>query len=352
MRRSRQLALIVSTILPLGAYLACGDDEASSGTTPTDQPDSSIVVGHQPDGAPIIEPGDEDGGNEIVTNDGGLVVSAAIDFDPDGDGDPTSLIWDDANSALWIADNRHNQIWKWTDAEGFFKYDTFPNAAPPDAATDIGQIAQLKDGTLVVPRFGFGLHGGIEFVNPSTQAGGEVPGTDPTKRRVGLWPTGDGTSMYGTYFRAANSMDDAGTVTLITEQGETDYAGGFQKPVAVLVIGQQLFVSDQNRGLLYVLPTDGGAVPPYATFSNIASPDTIVAGPNGTIISGQFRVLADGGSLQVRQISADGQSVKVIFGETTFVKPKGLAYDKTNKRLFVADSNGTTIRKLRIFPLQ
>lgn len=345
--------LLALTALPVGTYLACGSsDAASPGTTPPN-PDSGIVVGHQPDGAPIIDQGDDDdGGPSITTNDAGIVTAANIDFDPDGDGDPTSLTYDETNNILWIADNKHNQVWKWTDAEGYYKYVTLPDLAPPDAATDVGQVAVLADGTIVVPRFGFGIHGAIAYVNPNTQEGGEVPGTDPTKRRVGLWPASDGTSMFGTYFRAANSMDDAGTVTLVTEQGETDYAGGFQKPVAVLVIGGQLFVSDQNRGLLYVLPTDGGAVAPYDTFSNIASPDTIVAGPNGTIISGQFRVLDDGGTLQIRQISADGASVKVIFGDTTFTKPKGLAYDKKNKRLFVADSNGTTIRKLRIFPLQ
>src|SRR5262245_58153319 len=82
-------------------------------------------------------------------------------FDPDGNGDPASLLWD--NGTLYIADNKNDQIWTWTDAHGFVKLVKVPG--DPDATasgkTELGQIVRLSDGTLVVPRFGAGKHGAI-----------------------------------------------------------------------------------------------------------------------------------------------------------------------------------------------
>ena len=210
---------------------------------------------------------------------------------------------------------------------------------------------KLSDGTFVVPRFGgSGGNGAIAFVKDSATKG-EVPGVDPSLKRVALASAG-GATMYGATFIKATG-DDAGVVTRVTTSKEEPYAAGFQKVVSTVVKGQALYVVDQSRDTIYILPTDGGAAAPYDVFATVPFPDTMVEGPKDTFLTGQFKASTDGGKLEVRTISADGKTVTSFdTGGLPLSKPKGLAYDKTNKRLFVADSNGTAVRTIKIFPLE
>jgi hypothetical protein len=225
-------------------------------------------------------------------------------------------------------------------------------AATDAGQTNLGQIVRLSHGTLVVPRFGFGQRGAIVYVNPTTGESGTVPGLSLTRRRVALARGGGGDSeMWGAYFLQGGGSDDAGVVTKVTRTSETAYAGGFQKPVAVIELNGELIVSEQARGLLYALPLDGGATPPYKVYAALPSPDALTEGPNGSLVTGQFRPLSDGGPLQLRQVFTDG-GFQVIQPGAALTKPQGVAYDKTNRRLFVADSNGTTVRTIKIFPLE
>src|SRR5262245_32623310 len=91
----------------------------------------------------------------------------SLDFDPAGNGDPISIVWHDPSATLYIADNRNDQIWTWTDAAGFKKLVTLPSdpAAADAGQSNLGQIVRLADGSLVVPRFGFGKNGAIVHVN-------------------------------------------------------------------------------------------------------------------------------------------------------------------------------------------
>lgn len=273
----------------------------------------------------------------------------SLDFDPAGNGDPVSLAWDDDRSTLYIADNRNDQIWTWTDKGGFARLVKVPS--DPEVAraggSDLGQIVKLADGTLVVPRFGGGKSGGVAYINPSGGAGGTVPKLARERKRLGLTR---GAPLWGTSFGEGRSTDDAGVVAKITFDGETDYAGGFQKPVGVLVHEGRLIVSDQTRGVLYSLPLEG-AKAPYDVFARVETPDALSEGPNGSVLTGQFRAGSEGGALHVRQIFPDG-GVRNVAPDIVMTKPKGIAYDKTNKRLFVADSNGSTVRTLKILPLE
>jgi sugar lactone lactonase YvrE len=307
--------------------------------------------------APSSDGGGSEGGQApIITPEGINRGPVSFDFDPTGKGDPISLAWDDKSGILFIADNVGNQLWKWTEKGGFEKYIQIPDDPEATAAgqTDLGQIVRLPDGTLVVPRFGFGQHGAIVYINPQTNQSGTVAGLPLNRQRVALTATGDGDNLWGAYFFKATTAGsaDAGVVTKISHLAdELDWAAGFQKPVAVALIGDRVIVSEQARNVLYTIPTEGPPTPPYDVYAQIPSPDTLVTGPNGSLITGQFRPLDDGGPLQLRQIFDDG-GYRVIMGDTPLAKPQGIAYDKTNKRLFVADSNGTTIRTLKIFPLE
>lgn len=344
MVRLRKTLLVSLVLLPVGLYAACDDDPPSAG--PTNGSDASAGTDATTSG---------DGATDATSpkDDGGVVRGpASLDFDPSGNGDPISLLWHDATSTLYLADNRNNQIWTWTDADGFAKYATVPNdpAATDAGQTNLGQLVRLDDGTIVVPRFGFGQRGAIVYVNATTQDAGTIPGLPLNRRRVALAASGSGNDLWGGFFLQGGGTDDAGTITKITSlTNEELYAGGFQKPVSVIVLNNRLIVSEQTRGVLYSLPLTG-ATPPYDVYANIASPDTLAEGPNGSLVTGQFRPQSDGGPLQLRQIFPDG-GVVVLEPTADLAKPQGVAYDKTNKRLFVADSNGTTVRTIKIFPL-
>jgi DNA-binding beta-propeller fold protein YncE len=284
---------------------------------------------------------------------GGVVRGpASLDFDPTGTGAPASVLWDDDTSTLYIADNRNNQLWSWDDRTGFSKLAILPDdpAATAKGQTNLGQIARLPDGTLAVPRFGFGQRGAIVYVNPKTGAKGIVPGAALDRRRIGLARRSEGAdAMWGTYFAQTSGSEPVGAVTKVSLGTEVDYATGFQKPVSVIVHDGALVVSDQGRGVLYTLPLEG-AQPPYRVYASLPSPDTLTEGPNGSLITGQFKPLADGGAPQLRQVFADG-GVSVLHPEAQLARPLGVAYDAKNRRVFVADSNGTTIRTIKILPI-
>ena len=122
--------------------------------------------------------------------------------------------------------------------------------------------------------------------------------------------------------------------------------------------GSTLLVVDQNTNTVYALPTDttqlgdGGLADggPYPVYATVVSPDQLSAGPNGSVFTDQFRPATDGGPLQVRQIWPDG-GVNVFAPSVDFAGPTDVAYDKTNHRLFVVDTNGTTVRTIKILPV-
>jgi sugar lactone lactonase YvrE len=275
----------------------------------------------------------------------------SLDVDPSGDGDPSSVFWDEESSVLYIADNRHDRIWRWDDRAGFTALTTLPNDAPAARGSEsLGQVVVLADGTVVAPRFGFGKSGAIAYANPKTGAKGAVPGLPVERRRIGLARRSDAPDgMWGTYFVQTPGGEPSGAVTKASLAAETDYATGFGKPVSVLVHDGKLIVSDQGRGVLYSLPLEG-AKPPYDVYASVPSPDTLSEGPEGSIITGQFKPLADGGAPQLRRILSDG-GVQPLHPEAQLVRPRGVAYDRKNRRIFVADSNGTTVRTVKILPV-
>lgn len=331
------------------AYLACSDEESVPNTSPD--------AGGSFDGS-VSPPLDSSSSNDSATLDssvddaGGITRGPkSLDFDPAGNGDPISMLWNDAKQILYIADNKNNEIWSWTDAAGFKKLTKVVADPVADDAgrTNLGQIVQLANGTLVVPRFGFGAVSTILYVDPVTGDAGTVPGLAANRKRTAL-AVGAADQLWGGYFFTPG--DGLGVVTKDSLTDETDYATNFEKPVGVLVHDGKLLVSDQQRGIIYALPLDGSqaAGGPYDVFANVPSCDALTSGPNGSVFTGQFRPLADGGPLQVRQAFADG-GVQVIHADSGVSKPQGVAYDKTNKRLFVADSNGSTIRTIKILPI-
>jgi hypothetical protein len=241
--------------------------------------------------------------------------------------EPNGLWWDGASRALYFAGDESHAIYRWRDAGDVRSIATLP--APPEGKAGLGQPVVLGDGTIVVTRFGHGVAGGILVVRPDGSSA-LVPGLDPARRRIGLAVAADG-ALYDSWFlfdEAAHSFHGA-VSRLALDGGETDVLTGLAKPVGVLVVGGQLYVSDQegNRILRAPLASPGAAQPFVA---NLEAPDLLCAGPGGAIFAG--------GKLGVvYRIAPDGSVARVAGG---YRAVRGVAYDAAGKRLFVVERRG------------
>lgn len=238
------------------------------------------------------------------------------------DGDPNGLWWDDAEQVLYVADDNGNRILSWTDSDGFSLYRELPSAAPEGAG--LGQLIRTDDGTIVVTRFGYGTAGDVVFI-PSSGKAKIVPDLDVERRRIGLTVAKDGT-LFDSWFVRLSTGDRVGAVGELSLDGdEPEVITGLQKPVGVLAMGSSLFVSDQDLGQILKAPqADPGS---YKVLATVEQPDLLAAGPDGSLFTGSA-----GGS--VYQITKSGTAS--VF-QSGFQQVRGVAYDPSNRRLFVAD---------------
>jgi DNA-binding beta-propeller fold protein YncE len=256
------------------------------------------------------------------------------------DADPNGLWWDAASATLYLADDENNRVLKWTDAEGFALVADLP-PAPADGA-GLGNLVRMPDGTLVVVRFGGGTAGDVVYVRPDGSAH-TVPGLKPDRRRIGLTLAQDG-QLYVTYFVRVSNVNVGSVARLTLEGTEQEVIGALVKPVGVLGVGGELFVSDQVAGKVYRAPL--ASPQEYTTHAALPSPDLLALGPGGSLLTGS----REG---KVFQIGASGEVSVLAAG---YQQPRGLAYDAENRRLFIADhdgdtSNGTS-HVLQIIPVE
>ncbi|MEY2936447.1 MAG: hypothetical protein RL033_7196 [Pseudomonadota bacterium] len=293
----------------------------------------------------------------LATETGSASPAAEARFITFDEGEPASVYWSNARSALYVADNQNNQIWKWTEVGGLEKHATTlaSDGELEAGATLVGQLVELDDGTLVVTRFGQpgGGFSAIAWLRPDGSSG-LVPGLNENVKRLGVAQAPDGT-IYGTYFgRNPSGMGQVGTLTRVDlEAGETVIAEGFGKLIGLAIVGDDLFVSDQSSGILYDAPL--AALPARAedwnVFARLPVPDQVCAGPGGTIFSGQFQAAPDSSDpVAIRQIQADG-SVTKFAQDPDVAKPSGVAYDPTARRLFATDTGNVTQIGVHIFPV-
>ncbi|EYF04643.1 SMP-30/gluconolactonase/LRE family protein [Chondromyces apiculatus] len=272
----------------------------------------------------------------IVAACGGSSGGGAADENPDPDepvvaqrialdGDPNGLFWDAASGTLYIADDNNNRILSWTEENGVALAAELPEA-PPDGP-GLGQVVKTADGTLVATRFGHGTDGAVVFAKPDGTSG-VVPNLDPVRRRLGLTIAPDGT-LYDTFFVSLNGVKNGSIARLDLSGTETEVVTGFQKPVGVVAVGDDLVVSDQDRDTVFRTPPSDGAT--LEVLAQLEGPDLLCVGPDGTFYSG-------GKQGSVRQIQGGGQFSEVM-GD--FQEVRGVAYDAKRRRLFVADHDGT-----------
>jgi hypothetical protein len=352
--RKPYLVFLVLALPMGGAFVACSGDDATSGGAPGDSgaADSGTADSTLPSDAGTDTAADTSSGDAGNDTGAGVVV---VPFDPTGTGSPDALFWDDATQKLYITDDG-NAIWTWTDKDGLTKAFTVPSTSPDGGTGKLNGIVGLPDGTLLVTQFGFGSYGGIQQVFPD---GGvqSVPNVPGGGRRIAIVRDPTTGTIYSDSFQKVGSNLVGVVETVDVASGTTTIASGFQKPVGLLVQGGTLFVVDQNVNTIYALPTSAGSIgdggladgAAYPTFATLPSPDQLTGGPNGSFFTGQFKPTVDGGTPEIRQVFADG-GVSTL-GGATYTSLSDVAYDATNKRLFVVDSNGTTLRTIKIVPV-
>lgn len=241
------------------------------------------------------------------------------------EGDPNGLWWDDTSHTLYLADDNGNRILRWTDAGGFGLVKELPAASPEGAG--LGQLVLTGNGTVVVTRFGYGTTGDVVSVPASGEAQ-IVPGLDPTRRRIGLTVAPDGKLFDSWFVRLATGARVGAIGELSLSGTEAEVITGLKKPIGVLAIGDDLIVSDQDLGQILRAPRANPSA--YQVLATVATPDLLAEGPDGSIFTGSA-----GGSLY--RIGATGETSVFMTG---FQQVRGVAYDPTHRRLFVADHDG------------
>ena len=262
--------------------------------------------------------------------------------------EPAGLFWDDGTKSLYISTSS-SQIVRWSDDGEVKPVANLANLAVPATGT-LGQLVKLADGTILVTSFGTsstgaqGVNGNVIAITPDGTAA-PVPGLDHKRRRIGLAVAADGT-IYDGYFTADMMMNHVGAVAKLSlTTGETDVVTGLKKPVGLVVIGSELFIADQDQGV--VLKTSATAPTTPSQFAlNAPDVDELAAGAAGQLFAGTR-------TTKVYRIAADGT---VSDFATDFRATRGVAYDATNKRLFVSEPDGSdkdagVMPVLRILPV-
>ncbi|MFT3774827.1 MAG: hypothetical protein QM820_56485 [Minicystis sp.] len=312
--RIRNLLFLACAAAHVLAAAGCGGGGETSATTSSTSSSSSSGGG--------------EGGAAPMADRGPTTI--ALDGDPDG------LFWDEATRTLFIADNDNNRILQYRDGEGISLYAELGMA--PASGPGLGQLVKLADGTIVVPRFGFGMDGDVAVIKPDKSTS-TVPGLDPIRRRIGLTITKDGV-LYDSYFAQTPSGKVGAVAKLDLAGTEEEVLTGVDKPVGVLADGDFLVVSAQYGNQIVRAPI---AHPDQLTvIAQIDAPDLLCPGPNGSYFTG-----GKGGS--VRQVFGDGKFSDFAGG---FQEIRGVAYDAKNGRLFAADHDpGGMTHKLQIVPV-
>jgi sugar lactone lactonase YvrE len=164
----------------------------------------------------------------------------------------------------------------------------------------------------------------------------------------------------------------AHTISLLAgtlfKEGSTDGTGGaamFGSPSGVAIIGNNLYVSDTNNSTIRKVALPGGAVTTVAGAVNIAGsddgkgeaahfnlPTQLAADPNGSRL-----FLTDSNNSTIRMISIPDMVAKTIAGQaqatgkvdgppskSSFNRPRGIATD--GKFVYVSDTGNDVIRKI------
>ena len=259
------------------------------------------------------------------------------------------LYWDKSEEKLYLSDDTANNIRVWDGAKDFPAYATLPPA--PASGASLGQLTR-KDGTFYVTRFGFGKDGAVVAV-PKGGTAQNLSGLDPVRRRMGITTAPDGTLLTGSF--TGGKGIGTGSVSLLAITGaqasERQLVTGLGKPVGLAVVGDTLYLNDQNTGNLLSYTWSKVLAQPatladgklLATFTTSDGIDLMTAAADGTLFFG-----GSGGRLF--QVSPKGEVSVLASGWPKII---GVAYDEAHRRLFAAvgAADDASTASVRIVPV-
>ena len=257
------------------------------------------------------------------------------------------LYWDAGQSKLYLTDDKSNAIRVWDGDKGFAQTMALP--APPASGATLGQITGDSKGVLYTTRFGFGTDGAVVAV-PGATASANLGGLDATRRRIAITTASDG-ALIDSWFIKGGSVAISQLSVSGAQASEQELVTGLGKPVGVAVVGDRLFVNDQNSGNVLLFSLGAARAKPatladgqvLATFTTLDGIDLMTASRDGTLFFG-----GSGGRLFA--VNPKGE-VRVL--ASGWPKIRGVAYDDAHGRLFVAvaAADASSAPTVRIVPI-
>jgi len=263
----------------------------------------------------------QNGGGDMSVGDMAArrTADVMVTFQPEG------LYWDSPTQTLYIATDAQ-QIVRWNEQNDTFAVvANLPQIAP--TAGGLGALVKAQDASWLTTRFGFGTAGAVLQAHADGSST-TIGGLAVNRRRIGLAVAADGTVFDGWYTAmGAGGGPMNGTVSKVAldGSGETDVVTGIGKPVGLLILGDQLYISDQKNNAIVKTPV---ATPGTTTaFATVNGAEELAAGPGGSI-------LAASSVGTVWKVAADGTVTSIKDGYKAL---RGIAYDGDHERVIVSE---------------
>jgi sugar lactone lactonase YvrE len=264
-------------------------------------------------------------------------------FEPyviDVQAEPNGLHYRADEEALYIADDDMNRVLVRADDGALSVFAEIPNPSGDPGSDGLGDLDFAADGSLYVPRFGFGMPGlGAIFRVPAGGAPEQLAGVDADWRRIGLdYDDGRGLLYVATYSRDADDVY-TGWVAGVDPVGggEATIVEGLSKPVGLAVIGDELYVGDQVQRRLYRVDLTATSPALALVSDEFESLDLMEATPDGDLLVLSYDSANSTG--RVYRVTPEGSITTVAEGAW---EPRGIAFDGVS-RIFVSARDTQTI---------
>lgn len=278
-----------------------------------------------------------------ATGDTTGAAPACEPFEPyviDVQAEPNGLHYRADQATLYIADDDNNRVLTRADDGTFGVFVEIPNPSGDPGADGLGDLDFAADGTLFVPRFGFGMPGlGAIFQVTPDGVATAIAGVNDAWRRVGLdYDDARGLLYVATYSRDADDVYTGWIASVDPKAGvEATIVSGLVKPVGIAVIGDALFVGDQVDRRLYRVDLDAAAPALSLVSDEFESLDLMQATPDGDLLVLSYDTANSRG--RVLRVTPDGAITIVAEGAW---EPRGIAFDGVS-RIFVSARDSQTI---------
>lgn len=272
-----------------------------------------------------------------TTTDGTTGAAAQCETFPtyriDVQAEPNGLYYRVDEQKLYIADDDNNRVLVRDEDGATEVFAEIPNPSGDPGSDGLGDLDFAADGTLYLPRFGFGMPGlgAIFRVGPDGEAEA-LAGVNDEWRRVGLdYDDARGRLYVATYSRDADDVYTGWIASVDPVAGvETMIVGGLSKPVGIAVLGDTLFVGDQSQRQLFKLDLKAAAPALTLVSDEFESLDLMATTPDGALLVLSYDTANSTG--RVYRVTGDGTISTVAEGDW---EPRGIAFDGVS-RIFVS----------------